>query len=439
MSQENRPGRSPHPIRMALAATSMAAACAVWAFVLLGFSVAALLLNPADTVPYAVQLAAPGSHVQVERFEIVSAWPLTLELHRMQVHGQDGDEIFAVERATIMADPRSGWQDGLWIRKMELHGPRAAIRATAENGTAGDGDPAVWNPESLRGLFFYKEVHCTNGAFILHAGNRTIEARELAFSLRPVDDADADPSDATLRTASLNATVRVSEAGAAMAEARLHGEGEVRADRFTMEMRVADGRVDTAGAAGAVGGRAEFVLTPETLDVDNFALDFTPADEFRQRTGIEGAVHLQLGGRLVLDESRYELRTLVADLPETLTVHGNATGGFDSMPSTATFRLHAPALGAVLEQARPHVAALEAMQGEGGPVSATLRIDPERVRIDIHAENATMRFGADRVVTARALHCNGTTPRGGKLEALVLGDSGSLETLAITGAIDTVA
>lgn len=432
----NRSARSRHPV---LAGLCMAGAIAVWGLVVLGASVAVLLLNPAATVPYAVRLASPGALVAVERFEVVSAWPLAVEVQGMQVRGEDGTELFALERATIETDLVAGWEHGLWIRKMELHEPRIAIHtAPAKDGDETGG--AAWDPEALRGLFFYKEVSCLGGALTLHSGNRTIEVRELVFSLEPEESpTGAEAVDPTRRTAALDASVRVLEDGKTSAEAQIRGNGQVRADRLTMVAHVENGRLDVAGATGDLGAQAEFTLTPEALDMERFTLDFTPTDGLKKQIGIDSDIHVAFAGRLILDASRYELTTLDAELPGILSIQGNATGALDALPDAATFSAETSSIGTVLELTRRHVPAVEALRAEGGTVSATLRLDNAQTTLNLHAEDAAFEYDESGAsVTAHLIDIDAVVSPRSVFEKLLRGGDGRLDELTLEGALAAV-
>ncbi|WP_144301777.1 hypothetical protein [Oceanidesulfovibrio indonesiensis] len=434
--------------RAVLAVVCAAAAAVVWGFVLLGASVAVLLLNPKDTVPYAVRLASPGARVDVERFEVVAAWPLAVEVQGMRVRGEDGAELFSVERSTIETDPAAGWTHGLWIRRMELHGPRAVIHSTPAGDGGATGVGAAWEPDALRGLFFYKEISCVDGSFTIRSGSRTVEVRDLSFRLKPENGpVGAERADPTLRTAALAAEVRGIEDGKIVAEAHIRGDGEIRADRFAMEIHAENSRVDMAMPsfvlAGELGAHADVVLTPETLEISRFVMEFIPSAELQKQMGheeinqeqvnVSDSIHFAFGGRLFLDTNSYELSTLEAELPGILSVQGNAAGSLDALPSVAVLSAEAPSLGRVLELARRHVPALESVQVGDGGASATLRLDDAQASLKLRTEGAVFEYGANgaRVAGRSAAIDASLSPRSA-VDAFVR-EKGSREDLELAG------
>eukprot|EP01022_Parablepharisma_sp_SALTPOND_P017288 TRINITY_DN2728_c0_g1_i1.p1 TRINITY_DN2728_c0_g1~~TRINITY_DN2728_c0_g1_i1.p1 ORF type:complete len:1646 (-),score=350.54 TRINITY_DN2728_c0_g1_i1:1978-6915(-) len=439
-SMTSRTGRSVHPLRIAFAATCMAATIAVWCFVLLGFGVAVLLLNPADTVPYAVEMASPGSRVEVERFEVVSTWPLAVKIQNLQVIGEDGGELFAVNNATVVTDPEAGWGSGLWIRSLELQGPRITVQAQSGGSENDETTAAVWDPEALRGLFFYRAIRCEDGSFTLNTGNRTVEVRNLHFSLEPAaSDLNAASADPTLRSAALNATVRALENGTTIAEALIHGQGEVRADRFAMSANVDNARVNLADATGDVGASAEFILTPETLELQQLIVDITPTDKLREQTGIQDTVRCAIAGALHLADGEYELSSLEAELPGVLAIQGQISGALDDLPDTGIITAKTQSLDTILKYARMYAPSLEKVQGDGGPAEIALRLDQEHGGAELHATNATLVFAdKDIAVTGHSVDVDIATPSRSSLNALLRGEDVLGSEIEIAGTLAAV-
>ncbi|QJT11006.1 hypothetical protein [Oceanidesulfovibrio marinus] len=432
-----RPSENPpphHPLRPVLAAVCVIATVAVWVVVLTGAGVAVLLVDPASAVPYAVRIAAPGSTVHVERFEVLSAWPPAVAVHDLTLDGSDGERLFAVDRAIITTDLAAGWEHGLWIEDMELDAPRVTMRVAAEAGGEGGGSGGAWQPDSLRGLFFYKRIRCEDGAVSLSMGNRTVEVRDLSFRLEPRDDADFGEHDPSLRTASLNATARVLEQRSLVALAQVRGEGAIQADRLAMTTRIEDGLVNMGDTRGEVQGRVDLSVTPSMLTLERLALELTPSRLMRRRTGLQGAVRMALSGTLALDEQSYALTAFSATMPGILELAGNATGHLDGLPERATLTADAPDIGLLLDRGRTLLPALRDVQARGGSVRAVFDLNEDAAGVTLEAQNATVTLAGGETFTGRDARVDATVSPRPALQKALLG-KGSLDALQLAGMV----
>lgn len=425
-----------HPIRPVLASAGIVAAVAVWIVLLVGAGVAALLVDPAAAVPYAVRIASPGNTVNVERFEVLSAWPPAVAVHKLTLDDAEGGRLFAVDRATITTDPASGWEQGLWIEDMELDAPRVTMRVDAGTGDGGVSG-GVWQPDSLRGLFFYKRIRCEDGAVTLSMGNRTVEVRGLSFRLEPRDTAGSEKSganDPTMRTASLNATARVLEQRSIVALAQVRGDGAIQADRLAMTTRIEDGLVNMGDARGEVQGRIDIAVTPSTLTLERLAVELIPSAGMRRRTGLQGAVRMALVGALALDEQRYDLTAFNATMPGILELSGNATGHMDGLPERATFAADASDLELLLDRARTLLPALRDVRAQGEPVRAVLDLNEDAAGVTLEAQNATVTLTGGETFTGQGVRVDATATPRQALQEVLLG-KGSLDALQLAGTV----